>query len=286
MNTIMIYSLDNDFKIYENYYQIPIASYPSYIGFGMIVFCVKGKAKINIHGYEHTIEQNEIIFIFPGQLVMVSETTSDFRMNSFEISQPLFDEILGGIGIISPQFFFYMQSHYHYFLNENELSSFRNYFSFLCRRIKDIHCLYRREYILHCLRILYLDIYNEYKKDPLVDNFDFSVRKKQIVHQFFHLIIKYFKDYREVGFYANQLCITPKYLSTVVKEITGKSAKDWILEYTISEIKSLLRDSTLNIQEIVSKTNFSNQSALGRFFRKHTGMSPSQYRKDKLDKMN
>ena len=96
--------------------------------------------------------------------------------------------------------------------------------------------------------------------------------------------MKHYKEKREVSFYAKMLCITPKYLTTIIKTVSGKSAKDWILEYVILEIKALLRDSSLNIQEIVLKTNFANQSSLGRFFRKHTGMSPSEYRKSKLDK--
>ena len=79
-------------------------------------------------------------------------------------------------------------------------------------------------------------------------------------------------------FYANKLYITPKYLTMVVKEVSGKSAKDWITEYIIQEIKFLLKNSSLNIQEIAIRTHFSNQTSLGRFFRKHTGVSPSFYR--------
>lgn len=75
----------------------------------------------------------------------------------------------------------------------------------------------------------------------------------------------HYKENREVSFYADKLCITPKYLTTIIKAVSGKSAKDWILEYIILEVKALLRDSSLNIQEIVLRTNFANQSSLGRF---------------------
>lgn len=68
----------------------------------------------------------------------------------------------------------------------------------------------------------------------------------------------------------------------VIKETSGKSAKDWIVEYIILEIKALLKNTSLNIQEIAIKTNFANQSSLGRF-RKHTGMSLSQYRMSNLE---
>jgi AraC-like DNA-binding protein len=68
----------------------------------------------------------------------------------------------------------------------------------------------------------------------------------------------------------------------VIKEVSGKSAKDWIVEYIVLEIKALLKNTNMNIQEIAVKTNFANQSSLGRFFRKHTGMSLSQYRMSNL----
>lgn len=110
-----------------------------------------------------------------------------------------------------------------------------------------------------------------------------DVHKKELADKFFYLIMQHYKENREVAFYAKELCITPKYLTTIIKAVSGKSAKDWILEYIILEIKALLRDSSLNIQEIVVKTNFANQSSLGRFFRKHTGMSPSEYRKSMME---
>ena len=70
----------------------------------------------------------------------------------------------------------------------------------------------------------------------------------------------------------------PNNLSEVVKETSGKSPKDWIIDYSLLEIKELLKNSSLNIQEITIRTKFLNQSALGRFFKRHTNMSPSEYR--------
>ena len=78
--------------------------------------------------------------------------------------------------------------------------------------------------------------------------------------------MKHFKENKDVAFYADKLCITSKYLTMVIKETSGKSAKDWIVEYIILEIKALLKNTNLNIQEIAIKTNFANQSSLGRFF--------------------
>ena len=141
--------------------------------------------------------------------------------------------------------------------------------------------IYRRELIIHLLRYLYLELFNAYQKESTLMTARRDTRKEELANKFFGLIMKHFKE--DVAFYADKLCITSKYLTMVIKETSGKSAKDWIVEYIILEIKALLKNTSLNIQEIAIKTNFANQSSLGRFFRKHTGMSLSQYRMSNLE---
>ena len=84
-----------------------------------------------------------------------------------------------------------------------------------------------------------------------------------------------------MGFYARQLCITPKYLTTLIKRISGLSVSEWIDNYVIIEAKTLLKYSTMSIQEIAYCLNFPNQSFFGKYFRSHTGMTPSAYRMSK-----
>ena len=81
-----------------------------------------------------------------------------------------------------------------------------------------------------------------------------------------------------MGFYARQLCITPKYLTTLIKRISGLSVSEWIDNYVIIEAKTLLKYSHMSIQEIAYYLNFPNQSFFGSYFKRNTGMSPSQYK--------
>ena len=89
---------------------------------------------------------------------------------------------------------------------------------------------------------------------------------------------EHFREERSVGFYARQLCITPKYLTTLIKRISGQSVSEWIDNYVILEAKTLLKYSTMSIQEIAYYLNFPNQSFFGSYFKRNTGMSPSQYK--------
>ena len=95
---------------------------------------------------------------------------------------------------------------------------------------------------------------------------------------FYNLILQYYKDSREVGFYAKKLCLTPKYLSVIIKEFTGNSALGWINDYVILEAKSLLKSTNMTIQQISDELNFPSQSFFGKYFKRLVGVSPKVYR--------
>ena len=104
-------------------------------------------------------------------------------------------------------------------------------------------------------------------------------RGELIFEEFTSLLQRYNKRERNVGFYARQLNITPKYLSSVVKEVSGRTAARWIDESVILEAKTLLKYSGMSIQEIAYSLNFSTQSFFGKYFKQHTGTSPSRYKR-------
>ncbi|MBM6670761.1 AraC family transcriptional regulator [Phocaeicola coprophilus] len=80
-------------------------------------------------------------------------------------------------------------------------------------------------------------------------------------------------------FYYEKLCLTPKYLTTVIKKESGVSAADWIERYVILQAQALLKSTDLTIQQISDKLNFSSQVFFGKYFKRLVGMSPKEYRK-------
>lgn len=103
-------------------------------------------------------------------------------------------------------------------------------------------------------------------------------RANEYFREFTQLLSEHYKQERSVGFYARQLCITPKYLTTLIKRISGRSVSEWIDNFVILEAKTLLKYSTMSVQEIAYYLNFPNQSFFGSYFKRNTGMSPSQYK--------
>lgn len=279
-DALEIYILSKDFKFYQNIKHLPLPSCPSNIQSALIIYCLRGRAKLTVHGDVHWIQPKELIVLLPGQFVSFSEPDEDFLTVSVMASSSFFSDVLSGLPRFSPHFFFYMRTHYCYPLMDSDIPRLFGFLELIKEKVKS-QDMYRRELIILLLKYLYLELFNAYqKKSTLTEHKDTrkETRKEELANQFFELIVKHFRENKEVAFYADKLCITSKYLTMVVKETSGKSAKDWIVEYVILETKALLQNTNLSIQEIAAKMNFANQSSLGRFFRKHTGMSLSQYR--------
>ncbi len=97
--------------------------------------------------------------------------------------------------------------------------------------------------------------------------------------EFMILLSAHYKKERSVGFYADQMHLSPKYFTTLIKRTSGQTAAEWINHYVILEAKNLLKYSTMNVQEVAYSLNFPNQSFFGKYFKHHTGMTPNQYKR-------
>ncbi len=106
-----------------------------------------------------------------------------------------------------------------------------------------------------------------------------SSRRTGYVRDFFKLVHAHHRRERSLAFYADKLFISPKYLSLIVKERTGRSAADVIDDYVILEAKNLLRFSGKNVQQVSYELNFPNQSSFGKYFKHLVGLSPSEYQR-------
>jgi AraC-like DNA-binding protein len=138
---------------------------------------------------------------------------------------------------------------------------------------------YRREAVQSLwISMLYVIAAMLDRRARLADDVSPTNRGRMLFEQFIALVAKYHTQYRNVAFYADKLCLTPKYMSKLIKTATGKSAPEWIDAYVILEAKNLLKYSNDTIKQIVFKLNFPNQSVFYKFFKARTGMTPSEYR--------
>lgn len=140
---------------------------------------------------------------------------------------------------------------------------------------EDMIRLELRKFLIESLNIIMSHDQQEVEKPRL--------SREEIIVQFIHLLTVNCKEEHDVAFYARQLCIDARYLSRILKNFGGMPANGWIDDALMKEAKLYLRDEHLTIAEVADVLHFSDQSAFGKFFKKHSGMSPLNYRRSLLD---
>lgn len=116
------------------------------------------------------------------------------------------------------------------------------------------------------------------KKMQADENKGQNTRKEEVINEFIKLILENCKEQHEVSFYAQKLCMTPGSLARIMTNASGKAPMKWISEALIAEAKILLRNPDMNIQQIADELHFGDQSSFGKFFKKHSGFTPMEYR--------
>lgn len=269
--------LGEDFVIFDDLNEIPIYDYPNRIDAAVFAICLNGQIRFSLNLKEYFITPRNMVVLLPEQIVQQHERSDDFEGIFLGVSRRFIDDTIPGAqNLLSP--FFYVKEHPCTTLTEEELDCLTEYHSLLWRKIKIKEHTFRKEVMQSLLLALFYDICNIFRKHQPVDNVKKS-RKEELFGLFVRAVMDNYKQERSVGFYADKLCMTPKYLSLVSKEVSGKSAGNWIDEYVILEAKALLKSTNMTIQEVSDTLNFANQSFFGKYFKHHTGLSPKEYRR-------
>lgn len=272
--------MSDSFHIYTDLSALPAGEYEAYLEEGFSGVCTGGTAVIEVFSVSSRITKNVLITILPLQSVSIRDVSDDFSMTFFNVDKKMFLDIMSGLGKVTPDFFFYMRRNFRYTLSDSEAGRFLNWCRVLDFRGTHGDPLFLRETILHLLRIFYWDVYVCFQKKTRSKKTSFvNTNKENIALKFVMLVSEHHKTRREVAYYADRLCISPVYLTKVIQEVCGQSARELIADCVVMEIKTRLRNPDLGIKDVARQAGFSDQSSLSRFFRKHTDMSPSEYRR-------
>lgn len=273
--------MDGNYHIYTDLSALPADEHEAYLAEGFSGVCTGGTAVIKVFSVSRQVSKNDLVTILPLQSVSLREVSPDFSMTFFKIDKTMFLDTMSSLGKITPDFFFYMRKNFQIRLNRSEVLRFLGFCRVIDFRNSSDDPAFRRETILHLLRIYYWDFYVHFQKtvNRGADLVPLNSNKESIAFRFAMLVYEHYKNHKEMAFYADKLCITPQYLTRTIQEVNGQSARELLADHVVLEVKALLRDANLEIKDIVRQTGFSNQSSLSRFFRRYTGMSPTEYRR-------
>ena len=237
--------------------------------------CLRGKGRLKVDYKEYDLQTGTIMSLLPNHIVKLEKKSEDFEIEILFLSFDLLIEFPTPKGFnlfdavrLVPCVQVSEEMVYHLF----------EYYTFIEKQYIEVDNVYREEIVKTLLYGLILEISAVYNRDGNTPGDLLPVRQEELSDNFFRLLMQHYKEYRTVAFYAGKLCLTPKYLSSAIKRITGKSALAWINEAVVTDAKVLLKTTDYTILQISEELNFANPSFFVQFFKQHTGMTPLKYR--------
>lgn len=223
------------------------------------------------------------MFVFSPQSILQTAPGEHFRAHVLIVSREMMQRINIDTKHIMPVLLQF-GAHPCIELTEEESREVRNFFSLVGQELRTPETELSRDIVGDLLSASIYKIgsvLHRYVREHPETERPPQTRAEEYFKEFIRQLGEHFRQERSVGYYAQRLCITPKYLTTLVKRISGRSVSEWIDTFVITEAKTLLKYSNLSIQEIAYQLNFPNQSFFGSYFKRNTGMSPSQYKAQK-----
>ena len=244
-----------------------------------LLFCTDGGLEMNMDGKCYQLGKGDILFCNRGVVLhdvrMPTACKGKVLCLSWEYGQTLFLRS-------TCQWDSILLLRHNPLLHPNacEQELYRAYYQLLAAKLNcdcyasDMDCIFQGLfYDLYRMTDRHASQKSRQKTPPT------SLRQEDLFKRFITLLKEKHSREHFCLFYAEQLCVTSKYLTTVVKRVSGKSVSQWIDIYLVDQIKIQLKTTNLTIAEIADKLNFSNTSFFGKYVRMHTGKSPTELRR-------
>lgn len=261
--------------VFEDLSQLPSFEKPFVSPLIIIFLNHQGWLKTIFDMKNITFHPHDIVIVPPEHIIKVQESSDDYLVSLLVISPRFIKKIIN----YQPNSQDHIEHQYvsTFHLNDEQYESILHYFRLL-HAISEIKHPERDELLIRQLNIgaELIEIYLQ--ENGLIAIHEFN-DDQQLLYRFQTAIVKHFRESREVQFYANLLCLSPKYFGSVIKKHTGIAANEWITNYVIIQAKSWLRfRQDLSIQQVSYELGFQDPAAFTRYFKANVGVSPKEYR--------
>ena len=267
--------IERGLMVFDNINRVPIYEKPYASPF--IVLCLnhRGWLKTIYDMQQKEFHRHDFIVIPPGHVMEAQESSDDYLVSLLVISPKFLEKV----GYHHPFSYDHIEFHdsVSFHLSDEQYAGILSYFRML-HAISQTNHPERDELLANQMEIgaQLIEIYLQ--ENGLMTSKEHNPAQ-ELLNRFRNAIVNHYQESREVQYYANLLCLSPKYFGSLIKEQTGISASDWITRYVIVQAKSLLRHSgNLNIQQISYQLGFPDPAAFTRYFKANAGLSPKEYR--------
>lgn len=276
-NELLIFSF-SDIKSYVqkiNPFHNEAISKPHKFDFFLVAYHKAGSAILEIDMEKYDLsEPANIIRLLPGQIVAFNNTSPDFDVDVVIMSKSFVDNLLVFANGSVP---FSFDKRLNAVVRIGEREKMASMFIRAIRHILDENAEnpYKSKIVQHVLMAIFYSSENLSRTEVEKPRTNADILSKE----FLALVKEHFREERQLKFYADKMCITPRYLSRVVKECTQFSAADWIERFVVLEARALLKSTNMTVQQISDELNFPSQTFFGKYFKRRVGLSPKEYRR-------
>ena len=219
-----------------------------------------GEADLTVDHMPYKLIKGSFLTLMPSHTLRMIHVDEDFRGYLIAVSSSFMND-------------------YGLFRQKN--TSVRNQMLLVRSKIRQKDHYFYKEIMQNALVGLMLELGNIFSAKKEFTASPALSRKEDLLEQFLKLLFENCREQHGVAYYAERLFITPQYLSLILKTLTGKSANKWIDDALIMEARVLLKAPQATVQQVADLLHFSDQSTFGKFFKKHMGVSPMEYRKSR-----
>ena len=270
----------NDGEIYfaDNITSIPGLMKQFKVNFIAYVMVTEGRLSLDLNGINYQLDKNSSLFVDRKMVVDNVKHTERFNCLICAMSTDV------GFGFFNKSL---LQSIMHIMANpviklgQDEVDLMLKYYDLLVFKMDHSEMNFGRETVRDIIRCFAYDLLSNINKHMNQDGGDDMLRQGDRVYRKFMLLLAENSNMnRSVKSYADELCVSPKYLTSVCRKHSDYTASELIATSVISRIKQLLLYSDLSIKEVAAEMGFDNLSFFGKYVKKHLGLSPNNYRKN------
>lgn len=269
-------AIGNDFILLDSPIITSTFNYPIKPDVAAAIICTKGTMKGSINLKPYCTKAPCLFIVLHDQILQYEYLSEDFAGYFIIMSKQFLTNLSMNIQERVPLFLSVHENPWTP-LSEEELEAVLTFYKMLQNTIRRKDNPYRLEIVKLLTQAFFYESGHQYHR--ITENMKKS-KQEHLLEKFLNYVQTNYKQQRGMDFYADKMCLTPKYLSKVIKENSGKSANEWIDDYVILDAKALLKSTNMTIQQITEELNFPSQSFFGKYFKRHAGVSPKAYRKN------
>ena len=244
----------------------------------IILLCVHGHMQTCINGRNCDVRQGNILMVPPNVILSDQMFSYDFECKMLCLTDAIMQNILrSNLNLWNNAL--YIEKVNLLSIAEAQATNLNHLYEVLRFFLNEQNMPYRKEKIQNLISVMLLSLCSMLlNKIPTPPHGEFS-HKENIFRTFLQNLSEQKIKRRTVDFYSEKLHITPKYLSLICKQISGKTAMEWIEEYVLEDVRYYLRNTEYSIREVALMLGFPNISFFGKYIKHHTNLAPKQYRK-------